>query len=88
MDIKDQTEANQLSWWILDNPFWTVNKNSALSDSQRYIMSVNLAYDLAPWMKINYRLGNDNLVDNRKFSEIKIVEVLQMGLSFDDVSRN
>jgi hypothetical protein len=36
MDMKDQTEAK--STFVVDplDPFWTVNKNSALSDSQRY----------------------------------------------------
>ena len=72
-----------------DNPLWTVNKNSALSDSRRYIMSVNLAYDVAPWMKINYRLGNDNLIDNRKFFRDKNSGSAPNGfLSFDDVTRN
>ena len=72
-----------------DNPLWTVNKNSALSDSRRYIMSVNLAYDVAPWMKVNYRLGNDNLIDNRKFFRDKNSGSAPNGfLSFDDVARN
>ncbi len=72
-----------------DNPLWTVNKNSAQSDSRRYIMSVNLAYDVAPWMKVNYRLGNDNLTDNRKFFRDKRSGSAPNGfLSFDDVARN
>ncbi|SHG28338.1 TonB-linked outer membrane protein, SusC/RagA family [Flavobacterium segetis] len=72
-----------------DNPFWTVNKNSAVTDSRRYIMSVNLAYDVASWMKINYRLGNDNLIDNRKIFRDKNSGSAPQGfLSFDDVTRN
>ncbi|WP_188049957.1 SusC/RagA family TonB-linked outer membrane protein [Flavobacterium sp. GP15] len=72
-----------------DNPLWTVNKNSATTDSKRYIMSVNLGYELASWMKLNYRLGNDNLVDNRKIFRDKNSGSAPTGfLSFDDISRN
>jgi TonB-linked SusC/RagA family outer membrane protein len=72
-----------------DNPFWTVNKNSAISDSKRYIMSANLAYEVADWMKISYRLGSDNLVDNRKlFKDIRSGSAPLGFLSFNDVLRN
>ncbi len=72
-----------------DNPYWTVNKNSATTDSKRYIMSANLSYKLADWMKINYRLGNDLLVDNRKiFRDINSGSAPLGSLSFDDVTRN
>jgi TonB-linked SusC/RagA family outer membrane protein len=72
-----------------DNPYWSVNKNSAISDSRRYIMSVNLGYEVADWMKLNYRLGNDNLIDNRKiFRDRNTGGAPQGFLSFDDVSRN
>jgi hypothetical protein len=77
--IKDQTEAKSTFVVDPDNPFWTVNKNSALSDSQRYIMSVNLAYDLAPWMKINYHWVTTTEATIENFQRYKIVEVLQMG---------
>jgi len=40
-------------------------------------------------MKVNYRLGNDNLIDNRKFFRDRNSGSAAFGfLSFDDVSRN
>jgi hypothetical protein len=66
MDMKDQTEAK--STFVVDplDPFWTVNKNSALSDSQRY-NERKFSLRLSSWMKINYRLGNDNLLTIENF---------------------
>ena len=71
-----------------DNPYWSVNKNSATSDSDRYIFGVNLGYKIADWFKINYRLGNDNLTDNRIiFKDIYTGGQPKGSLSFDDITR-
>jgi TonB-linked SusC/RagA family outer membrane protein len=72
-----------------DNPYWSVNKNSAVSDSRRYIYGANLSYKVTDWFKLNYRLGNDNLVDNRTiFRDINSGGQPQGSLSFDDIVRN
>jgi len=72
-----------------DNPYWTVNKNSAVSDSRRYIFGTNVSYKVADWFKINYRLGNDNLIDNRTiFRDINSGGQPKGSLSYDDIVRN
>jgi TonB-linked SusC/RagA family outer membrane protein len=70
-----------------DNPYWSVNKNSAVSDSRRYIIGTNLAYKVTDWFKINYRLGSDNLTDNRTiFRDIRTGGQPAGSLSFDDIT--
>ena len=72
-----------------DNPLWSVNKNYANSNSRRYIFGLSLAYDVNDWIKMNYRLGNDNLIDNRKVFRDRNSGGNPNGfLSFDDINRN
>ena len=72
-----------------DNPLWTVNKNSAKSDSQRYITGVNFAFDVLKDLNISYRLGNDYLSDKRTlFKDIYTGENPLGNLTYDNISRN
>lgn len=71
-----------------DNPLWTTNKNSAISESKRYINSMNLAFDIAKDIKISYRLGNDFLRDERTFfKDIYTGGNPNGNLSYDDIQR-
>jgi TonB-linked SusC/RagA family outer membrane protein len=49
-----------------DNPYYDAYKNPLKSNLTRIIGSVNLGYDLYPWLNINYRLGLDAYTDRRK----------------------
>ncbi|CAM2787863.1 TonB-linked outer membrane protein, SusC/RagA family [Flavobacterium succinicans] len=72
-----------------DNPLWTVNKNSAKSDSQRYITGVNFAFDILKDLNISYRLGNDYLSDKRTlFKDIYTGGNPLGNLTYDNISRN
>jgi TonB-linked SusC/RagA family outer membrane protein len=72
-----------------DNPLWSANKNSALSDSKRYIFGTNFSYKASDWLKFDYRLGNDNLIDNRTiFRDIRTGGQPLGSLEFNDVVRN
>ncbi|MDD5150487.1 MAG: SusC/RagA family TonB-linked outer membrane protein [Flavobacterium sp.] len=71
-----------------DNPLWSVNKNSTVSNSKRYISSVNFDFKTAEWLKFSYRLGQDNLIDNRKIFRDIYTGGKPLGyLSFDDLTR-
>ena len=48
-----------------DNPLWSVYKNFAKTNSNRFIAGFNLGYDLTDWLKLSYRIGNDYFSDNR-----------------------
>ncbi len=50
----------------LNNPFWLVDRNLFTSDVDRFIGSVNVAYDVLPWLTVSERLGIDSYADTRK----------------------
>jgi TonB-linked SusC/RagA family outer membrane protein len=71
-----------------DNPLWSVNKNSAISESDRYITSLNFAFDVSKWLKLTYRLGNDYLYDQRTiFKDIATGGNPVGNLTYDDITR-
>ncbi|AQX13712.1 MULTISPECIES: SusC/RagA family TonB-linked outer membrane protein [Elizabethkingia] len=71
-----------------DNPLWSVYKNSAKTTSNRFIMGVNLGYDLTDWLKLSYRVGNDYFTDNRVlFRDINTGGNPNGRLIFDDITR-
>lgn len=72
-----------------DNPYWSVNKNYAKTDSDRYILGLNLNYKFTDWLNLSYRVGNDHLTDNRiLFRDIYTGGSPNGALSFNDVTRN
>ncbi|MBP4137722.1 SusC/RagA family TonB-linked outer membrane protein [Flavobacterium geliluteum] len=71
-----------------DNPLWSVYKNSAKSDSQRYITGVNFAFDVTKDFKLSYRLGNDYLSDQRTlFKDINTGGNPLGNLTYDNITR-
>lgn len=48
-----------------DNPFWVTNKTPYKDDVNRFIGGLNLTYDLLPWLKLNYKVGQDYFSDVR-----------------------
>ncbi len=48
-----------------DNPYWSVNKNRAQSEVNRFIGNAQLDYAIAPWLKALYRIGIDNYTERR-----------------------
>ncbi len=71
-----------------DNPLWSVNKNFAKTNSERYILSANLDFKLLEGLKFTYRIGQDEFNDHRiVFRDIYSGSAPNGNLSFDDVSR-
>ncbi len=71
-----------------DNPLWSVYKNYALTKSDRFILSGNVNYQFNNWLKFNYRVGNDYLVDNRTlFRDIRTGGNPNGYLQYNDLSR-
>ncbi len=52
---------------IYDNPFFTVNKNFATDEVNRFIGYTQLSYDPLPWLNMTYRIGTDTYGDDRIF---------------------
>lgn len=72
-----------------DNPYWSVYKNSATTKSTRTILGANIGYQFTDWLKLSYRIGNDNLVDNRIiFRDIYSGAYTKGYLSYDNINRN
>jgi len=55
-------------WGIYDNPYWTANRNPSTDVVNRVIGSAKLGYQLTDDFSINYKLGIDQYVDERKQS--------------------
>ncbi|OXB16053.1 SusC/RagA family TonB-linked outer membrane protein [Flavobacterium reichenbachii] len=71
-----------------DNPYWSAYKNSARTDSQRYITGLNFAFDVAKDFKLSYRLGNDHLSDERTlFKDIYTGGNPLGNLTYDNITR-
>ena len=52
---------------IYDNPYWTVAKNPALDDVNRFIGNMQLEYRAKDWLTIKGTYGYDRYSDSRKF---------------------
>ncbi|MEO7976301.1 SusC/RagA family TonB-linked outer membrane protein [Flavobacterium sp.] len=71
-----------------DNPYWSAYKNSARTDSQRYITGLNFAFDVTKDLKLSYRLGNDFLSDERTlFKDINTGGNPLGNLTYDNIAR-
>lgn len=55
----EDANGNQVYFDATDNPYWTLKNNTYHDEVNRVIGSVNLKYDLLPWLNANYRLGGD-----------------------------
>lgn len=49
-----------------DNPYYDAYKDPLKSNVTRTLGSLNIGYDLAPWLSVSYRLGIDAYTDRRK----------------------
>lgn len=49
-----------------DNPYFDAYSNPLKSNLYRILGSVNLGYDVTPWLNVSYRLGIDAYTDRRK----------------------
>jgi TonB-linked SusC/RagA family outer membrane protein len=71
-----------------DNPLWSAYKNSARSESQRYITGLNFAFDVTKDLKLSYRLGNDFLSDERTLFKDIFTGGNPLGnLTYDNITR-
>jgi TonB-linked SusC/RagA family outer membrane protein len=71
-----------------DNPLWSAYKNSARSESQRYITGLNFAFDVTKDLRLSYRLGNDFLSDERTlFKDIYTGGNPLGNLTYDNITR-
>ena len=48
-----------------DNPYWSVNKNRAKSEVNRFIGNAQVDYAIAPWLNALYRIGIDSYTERR-----------------------
>jgi len=58
--------SNNWSITAQDNPWFDAFNAPLTSNLTRFLGSVNVGYDLTPWLNINYRLGMDAYTDRRK----------------------
>lgn len=85
---EDGTQIN-FRGGTFDNPYWSVYRNYAKTDSDRFIGSLNFGYEFAKWLKLTYRVGNDYFTDNRTiFKDIGSGGSPDGYLSYDDIKRN
>lgn len=49
-----------------DNPFWSVNKVLFEDQVNRILQSINLAYEITPWLTASYKIGLDHYNDKRE----------------------
>lgn len=71
-----------------DNPLWTVNKTFFNTVDDRIIGALNLGYRILPWMDVSYRLGLDQLYDDRKsFKDINTGSFPNGNLFNDNINR-
>ncbi|MFB9121241.1 SusC/RagA family TonB-linked outer membrane protein [Bergeyella porcorum] len=72
-----------------DNPYWSVYKNFANTNSDRFILGLNLNYKMTNWLNLSYRVGNDKLIDNRTlFRDMYSGGSPNGSLLYSDISRN
>lgn len=59
----DGSQRNYYS--LYDNPYWSVNKNKAMSNVNRIIGNTQVDYTIAPWLSAMYRVGIDYYAEKR-----------------------
>jgi TonB-linked SusC/RagA family outer membrane protein len=71
-----------------DNPLWTANKTFFNTQNDRLIGAVTLGYKVIPGVDITYRLGMDQLNDDRKsFKDINSGSAPNGALANDNINR-
>ncbi|GAB3840538.1 SusC/RagA family TonB-linked outer membrane protein [Hymenobacter jeollabukensis] len=50
----------------VENPYWSLERNSTTSNLTRFINVANLRYAVTPWLNVAYRAGLDTYTDRRK----------------------
>lgn len=78
-EFPDGTQRAYRGGSIYDNPFFTVNKNFATDEVNRFIGYAQFSYDPAPWLNITYRAGTDTYGDDRIFRNAINSSTLQNG---------
>lgn len=48
----------------MQNPYWVINRNRMVNKRDRYMMNVNLQYDILDWMNVMGRARLDNSYNN------------------------
>jgi TonB-linked SusC/RagA family outer membrane protein len=66
-EFPDGTQRAYRGGSVYDNPFFTVNKNFATDEVNRFIGYTQFSYDPMPWLNITYRVGTDSYGDDRIF---------------------
>ncbi len=71
-----------------DNPLWTANKTFFNTQNDRMIGALTLGYKLTSWLDLTYRLGLDQLNDDRKsFRDINTGSYPNGALYNDNINR-
>lgn len=72
-DIQGQPNTNPLTQGNVfflgsqaDNPYWSTRNNGIRSNVDRFIASINAAYDFTSWLNLSYKLGLNTYTDRRK----------------------
>ena len=71
-----------------DNPLWTVNKTFFNTQNDRLIGALSLGYNILPGVDVTYRLGVDQLNDDRKsFKDLNSGSAPNGALANDNINR-
>lgn len=75
------------NWYVpsTDNPYFDAYENPVTSKLTRVIGTINLGYDLASWLSLNYKLGIDAYTDRRKQIFAKSSNRVPQGLVLEDI---
>lgn len=77
-------------WEERDNPYWIINKNSMLDETERFTGNFNVKADITDWWWVNYRMGVDSYTQdnhNRIAANGVIKRAWQNGMMSDNVLR-
>lgn len=66
--VADGFNVQQWTWGDqgldMQNPYWIINRNQAVNKRDRYMMNVNLTYNLFDWLSLMGRTRLDNSVND------------------------
>lgn len=57
--------TQRMYYSLYDNPYWSVNKNRAKAEVNRFLGNTQLDYTLTPWLNAMYRVGIDYYTEQR-----------------------
>lgn len=66
--LEDGTQRAYRGNALYDSPFWVASKNPFADNVNRIIGSVNMTYEILPWVGISSGLGYDYFTDSRNFA--------------------